>query len=739
MNFLNPLMLFGLGAAALPVLIHLFSRRRAKDVQYPSIEFLERMKTDRMRRLRFRQMLALLLRTLAVVAVVLAFARPAVRSSFRESARTSAVVMIDASASMRYVDNGELLFDAARRKAQEILALFGEGDRTAVVLSGKEPIVFGTGPVTDGKALLRDIQSSQASFGSADPTSAFRSALEQLRSAPAPNRELYYLTDGAANAFPESLAQAPQLERSSSWGPRASDGVRLYVVLLGPAERGGAVIESVELRDRLLAPGREAAFLVTGSVGPGEESADVEFFVNGQRTGRKEAVKTGSHPNLIKAQVGDSGGGRFETEFRYTFEVPGFYSVKSSVPDGRYEPGETRRMVVRVPEKKRILLCGGSPADLYFLVKALRTGAGDSARAVKTMTTGELTAGDLDAADTIVLSGVRSLPHALYRKLLSAVADRGAGLVVFPPAEADPSLYAEGIFSDIFPATVDKRVTLDAKEGNSAGVAPNHVLHDSGTPSAFIDRFDLGHPILANLSRDGRFQRPTVRSYLRMVPRSAVSVAARFSDGSVAIGSAACGRGKAVVFGIAASLDSGDFPLTGLFVPIFIRSVQYVSGIEPLGGRYETGEPIRERVGTLMPGEQVIVKPEHGPARAADVTIEANGALMKEPGGVENMPGFCSVLVAPQLEQSSSRGPRVGAEERARFSVDIPVSELRFARAPYRRMAEAFSGIHWKSLKGSDNLAEVIRRDRYGMDLYGVFLLLAGLLLAVEMAVSRRA
>lgn len=709
MNFLNPLMLFGLAAAALPVLIHLFSRRRAKDVLYPSIEFLELMKTDRMRRLRFRQMLALLLRTLAVVAVVLAFARPAVRSSFRESARTSAVVMIDASASMRYVDNGELLFDAARRKAQEILALFGEGDRTAVVLSGKEPIVFGTGPVTDGKALLRDIQSSQASFGSADPTSSFRAALEQLRSAPAPNRELYYLTDGAANAFPESLAQAPQLERSSSWGPRASDGVRLYVVLLGPAERGGAVIEGVELRDRLLAPGREAAFLVTGSVGPGEESADVEFFVNGQRTGRKEAVKTG--------------GGRFETEFRYTFEVPGFYSVKSSVPDGRYEPGETRRMVVRVPEKTRILLCGGTTSDLYFLGKALRTGAGDSVAAVKTMTAGELTAGDLDAADTIILSGVRSLPHALYRKLLSAVADRGAGLVVFPPVEADPSLYAEGIFRDIFPVTADKRVTLDAKEGNSA----------------FIDRFDLGHPILANLSRDGRFQRPSVRSYLRMVPRSAVSVAARFSDGSVAIGSAACGRGKAVVFGIAASLDSGDFPLTGLFVPLFLRSVQYVSGIEPLGGRYETGEPIRERVGTLMPGEQVIVKPEHGPARAADVTIEANGAIMKEPGGVENMPGFCSVLVAPQLEQSSSRGPRVGAGERARFSVDIPGSELRFARAGDRRMAEAFSGIHWKSLKGADNLAEVIRRDRYGMELYGVFLLLAGLLLAVEMVVSRRA
>ena len=679
MSFLNPFMLFGLGAAALPVLIHLFSRRRAKDVPYPSIEFLELMKTDRMRRLRFRQMLALLLRTLAVIAVVLAFARPAVKSSFRENARAAAVVVIDASVSMRYVDNGEILFDTARRKAQEILALFGEGDRATVILAGKEPTVLGNGPVTDRNTLLRDLQSAHASFGAVEPTSAFRAALDLLRSAPAPNRELYYLTDGAANAFPESLVSA--------------DGVCIYTVFLGPAERGGAVIEGIEMRDRFLAPGRKAAFLVTGSVGSGEESADVEFFVNGQRTGRKEAVKTG--------------GGRFETEFEHTFDAPGRYSVKASVPDGRFEPGETRRMAVRVPETTRVLVCGGSAADLYFLVKALQTGASDSSAAVKTVSAGELTTGDLDAADTVILSGVRSLPQALYRKLLSAVADRGAGLVVFPPAETAPSLYTEGIFRDIFPATADRRVTLDAKEGNSA----------------FIDRFDLGHPILSNMSQGGRFQRPSVRSYLRIVPLGAVSVVARFSDGSVAIGSAVCGKGKAVVFGVDASLGSGDFPLTGLFAPLFLRSVQYVSGSEPLGGRYETGEPIRERVGKLAPGEQVVVKPENGPARAADMMIDVNGALVNEPGTIE--PGFCSVLV--------------GTEERARFSVDIPASELRFSRAEDRRLAEAFSGVRWKSLKSTENLAEEIRRDRYGMELFGMLLFLAAALLAVEMVVSRKA
>ena len=40
MNFLNPLFLFGLAAAAIPVLIHLFTRRKPREVRFPSLDFL---------------------------------------------------------------------------------------------------------------------------------------------------------------------------------------------------------------------------------------------------------------------------------------------------------------------------------------------------------------------------------------------------------------------------------------------------------------------------------------------------------------------------------------------------------------------------------------------------------------------------------------------------------------------------------------------------------------------------
>ncbi len=74
MNFLNPLFLFGLSAAALPVLIHLFTRRKPREVRFPSLDFLAEVNQSEIRRLRIKQWLLLALRTLAVAALALAAA-----------------------------------------------------------------------------------------------------------------------------------------------------------------------------------------------------------------------------------------------------------------------------------------------------------------------------------------------------------------------------------------------------------------------------------------------------------------------------------------------------------------------------------------------------------------------------------------------------------------------------------------------------------------------------------------
>ena len=103
-GFLDPALLWGLGAASLPLLIHLFFRRRPRPLAFPAFEFVLRARRQTERRLKLRKLLLFLARTLVLAAVALALARP--RAERPEAAAAVAagpaatVILLDASGSM---------------------------------------------------------------------------------------------------------------------------------------------------------------------------------------------------------------------------------------------------------------------------------------------------------------------------------------------------------------------------------------------------------------------------------------------------------------------------------------------------------------------------------------------------------------------------------------------------------------------------------------------------------------
>jgi len=75
-SFLNPWLLFGLGAVAIPIIIHLINRRRAFLYPFAAIEFLLRSQRRIAARFHLKQILLLLVRCAAVAALCGALARP---------------------------------------------------------------------------------------------------------------------------------------------------------------------------------------------------------------------------------------------------------------------------------------------------------------------------------------------------------------------------------------------------------------------------------------------------------------------------------------------------------------------------------------------------------------------------------------------------------------------------------------------------------------------------------------
>ena len=76
MQLINPAIIYGLGLAAVPVLLHMMLRARPKPHLFPALRLLEQRRRHNRRRLRLRHIWLLLLRVALIVLIVLAVARP---------------------------------------------------------------------------------------------------------------------------------------------------------------------------------------------------------------------------------------------------------------------------------------------------------------------------------------------------------------------------------------------------------------------------------------------------------------------------------------------------------------------------------------------------------------------------------------------------------------------------------------------------------------------------------------
>ena len=213
MTFLNPLALAFAALVPLIVVLYLLKLRR-QPAQVSTLMFWQRVTADNRRRAlfqRLRQVLSLLLHLLIFGLLLLALARPELRSFRGTEAGLSTVVILDARARMqaRTADGGTR-FAAARRVAEgflrrassrqpvALLAEEGAAARVIVGLSGEE------------RALLDGLDTVQPTDAGGRIEDAVTLASELLASRPGARR-IVLLTDRAPE-LPATLAASGEVE-----------------------------------------------------------------------------------------------------------------------------------------------------------------------------------------------------------------------------------------------------------------------------------------------------------------------------------------------------------------------------------------------------------------------------------------------------------------------------------------------------------------------------------------------
>ncbi len=117
--FGTPLMLWGLAGASLPIIIHLLNRRKFREEPWAAMRFLMAAIRKNQKRVKVEQWLLLAIRTLIILFVVLAMAKPFLESmgalDLLAGQRRHWVLVVDGSMSMDYRDGETTRFDRAGR------------------------------------------------------------------------------------------------------------------------------------------------------------------------------------------------------------------------------------------------------------------------------------------------------------------------------------------------------------------------------------------------------------------------------------------------------------------------------------------------------------------------------------------------------------------------------------------------------------------------------------------------
>jgi hypothetical protein len=712
MTFLNPLLLLGLAAAAVPILLHLFNLRKLRTVDFSTLTFIKELQKTRIRRLKLRQILLLILRTLLVVVLVLAFARPTLKGSLTGTpgahATTTAVLLFDDSFTMTVSDERGDLLKQAKRAAEAIVGLLDQGDEVFLVPFSQ----IHRGSARDELTATRDFGLLRKEIGDIRPSyvhtsieDALRYAAKLLSKSSNFNKEVYLFSNFKSGSFDLPTGSSPP----EKLFPRE---VRLFFVPFGRRPVQNLGVESVNIPSSILEQNRP--FTVTARIGNYSAAAVqdhvVSVFLNGTRVSQRG----------VDIQSGASA----DVEFSIVPNAFGFISGFVELEDDDFEYDNHRSFVVYVPEHIRVLIVGRpSEARYVSLALATRQASPGSSFDLHEVSPNQLSSVQIDAADVVVLTNSQDLSPPQVDEVSSFLSN-GGGILIFP----DPQIQT---------AVFNKEIAVPLKLPTITGISGSTSQRGSFVE---FEKTDLHHPVFqgmfeeegsaapgqgarAGTQRSLESPRITMSVHYALTPRSNPIIT--LSDGDAFLVEQHVGSGRALLFAVTADLRWSDFPLKGLFVPLLHRSISYLNQEGDRPSETIAGDEIllksRVRVGVPWTvhdpdkGEVVVTPTSSGGRQIARFAGTDRAGIYKVTAGKENVEMF-AVNLDPR-ESNTTKAPAAVID------------------AMLHRLAIDPSSV--KEVEEPQDLQRTILQSRFGVELWK-YLLLAALIIALaEMIVAR--
>ena len=625
MTFLNPLVLLGLAAAAIPIVVHLFNFRRPKTVDFSSLRFLREVERQSMRRVRIRQWLLLALRTLAILFLVLAFAQPtrtgALDGVLGDTASRSVALVVDNSLSTGLRDEEGARLDQSRATAAALVEATGRADERILVPTADQPGLLSTRYLTP-EPILDALDALAPTAGARALTASVARAASLLEGATHPRREVVVLSDLQASTLTDSASA------------RLPEDVALTLIPVGgDREVRNTAVTDVRVLSQIIEPGR-----------PVEVEATVQRWGGDPETLAARLVLDG---RPVAEGAVDAVPGRSAT-VRFTVTPPARGWLGGEVriePDGA-EWDDARYFTLRVPPPPRVLLVTGGDARADLARLALEVAAESGALTVTEVDESGLAGADLGAMDAVFLVAPRDI-SGTEAQALARFVQGGGGLLLFA---------GDGVASGGASALLD---ALNA--GRISGAAP---------ADARLSDADLDHPIFAGVFDDAspRLEEVAIRRLARFQPHGGATLLGT-TAGVPLLHETRVGDGALLVMAVPPDPEWSELPGRGLFVPLLFRSASYLAAgtevAESASLSARDGGTVRVEGATEGAPIRLL-----GPGGAEITPVQRTvpGAVVLEIGGATAEPGLYRVV------QGERTLRRVAINGDARESDPTPLS-----------------------------------------------------------------
>ncbi len=706
LGFANAPLLYALSAAAIPVVIHLLNRRKWQEVQWAAMRFLLAAIRKNRRRIRIEQWLLLAIRTLIVLLVVAAMAKPFLEAfgAVIAGRRTHRVIVIDASLSMGYKTGDSSRFDQARALAAQLAKDSRRGDAISVVLMGDPPRVVIGDPSPNLVEVKKEIDELTMTHGGVDLRATFEAVDRVLDVSQIAQKEVLFLTDLQAASWRPPVEQTDALKRVLA-RLEARHGRSVVIDVGKPGGENRAVTE-LKLAAPVVTVG--STVLVEATVhnfgATRSDGTRARLTVNG-RLGPEESL------DLSPREDGN-------TVFRQQFTTPGDHVIDVSIDDDPLSLDNRRWLVVPVRESLGVLLVDGSfksepyQAETDYLAQARRAseespGAARPIR-VEVVSESQLSRRDLAPYDTVVLCNVAQFTPPEV-SALDDYLKQGGGVVIFLGDQVVPDNYNRLLYAD-------GKGLLPASIGPTRGDA---AKREAGF---FFNPLNYRHPIVAEYRGEdapvtsGLTQAITWKYHRLVVPKgSTAEVALAFDSGDPAVVELGRHRGTVILVATSADTDWTTWPIH--------RS--YPAVMQQIVLRASAGRLSKRNIRVGRPFDQSF--PGAGAAAPVTVVTPAGQPLttkLQPAGGISqfhfehtDLAGPYQVRIGPPLSLDSS------------FAANTDPAESDLTKLDRAGLAEVLPGWNFQYLTNSKELTEdasgVGRRgELHRPFLYGVLLLL---------------